>query len=298
LLALGIRPPATALNALYTTDNTSAWYWLACTELGQPIFSQLLALGIRPPATALNALCTTDNTSAWYWLAADDEGTSAFNQLIEIDILPNTMAMSAMHHTQNNSAMVHLREINMLFAVKVSARICATEHIGKHISQPEHNPVAILLSREDASLFYGFLYLFYRMSVKSNNVPKLVDMDVMMNIAKYVLPASSTLTRYMLLSDESRAVFVRYHVNNRLTHYIEKFKIKQHKERAQSLQIALNESSQPHDLLRKQHAMSIFAGKKPYKPAIYKHENVFSKKVTDSEFKDILCEGYRLSRWS
>lgn len=167
------------------------------------------------------------------------------------------------------------------------------------------NRAALLLARDDLSVFYGFMfYMLYQNGIKSLNS---TNKTILFHIGKYLLPSYLSREQFNdLLNPDNIAIVVKYYLSKSLAEYRNKFALfKSHELRAIAIENELKYVSSPDalcELVCRQAVMAITPGKTVYKPkpSLREHAKPFKSHIKDDfrdqAFKAIIKTGYFLVR--
>ena len=287
LLNKGIIPTAQALSEVRTTDNTNAWFYLASSDARIPVFQNLLNKGITPNAQAL-LVCGTDNQNIWWLLASSGARLPVFQDLLNKDIVPDTHALSACNISDNKNTW-QLLNVRKSLAGLIFKRLKNMQQLENDYNLKPKDQITALLSRDDLSTFYGFLYLFY---LDTKRKTPMLPAVLWLLVGDRLLP--NPISR-ALISDENRSSFVKHHMIESLAAYRpHSFFSAPQKDRTLSLKEAIKKGPNPVATITNQLYMSLRQNT-PYSPSsTLKYQQPFNK--VDKNFDSLLREGYFLSK--
>lgn len=207
-----ILPSQDALELCHVTDNTNTWHKLACDELIH-IFQALLDNGISPSRQALDNSNVFNGASAWDRLASSDKCFPVFSALFEKGIFPPMRFLREFRKYADHSALVWPK----VYTNQIFLPLENLNNLSKslEIENAHTNPVAILLSKKDIDKVYEYLCFLYLMTEKNiETIPR----DLLDLIGVYCfLPL--WVNHKMLLTEECRNTFIKFHMNCSITEY-------------------------------------------------------------------------------
>jgi len=287
LLDKNIWPDANALSVCYSTYNHNTWYGLSHSDSRCVIFKALLDKGIWPDAKALSVCHSTYNDNTWYNLSCSNSRSKIFEYLVDKDILPTPDVLSKTYGNKNENI------TSKLTSTLIINRLNHLNELEKNYNLDKSDQITILLSRNNAREFYGFLYLFYLDFAKTNS---RIPIEIWNLIGKYILPPSVSDVK-TLASEENQSGFVKHYMIDSLSQYSSSYFVS-HGERAESLKTAAKRTSDSSSVLINQCLMAYRENKTPYKNTPKKYQQPYSK-VAKEEILDtlspILREGFFLN---